>query len=137
MSNPETASQLALWAIELSKFDIQYRLRIAIKRQVVSDFIAEFTSGDDKGTDECPQWSIHINGSSNKQTEGVSVVLLYPEGDQIECMVCLDFLTTNNEVEYEALVARLDLAKAAGAASVILYCNSQVVTNQVNGDYEC
>ena len=43
----------------------------------------------------------------------------------------------NNEAEYEALVARLDLAKAAGATSVVLYCNFQVVTNQVNGDYEC
>ena len=30
MSNPETAGRLALWAIELSEFDIQYRPRIAI-----------------------------------------------------------------------------------------------------------
>ena len=51
-------------------------------------------------------------------------------------MVRLNFPTTNNEVEYEALVAGLDLAKAAGAASVVLYCDSQV-TNQVNEDYEC
>ena len=26
------------------------------------------------------------------------------EGDEIECMVCLDFPMTNNEAEYEALV---------------------------------
>ena len=52
-------------------------------------------------------------------------------------MVHLDFPTTNNESEYEALVASLDLAKAAGAASVVVYCDSQVVANQVNGDYEC
>ena len=52
-------------------------------------------------------------------------------------MVRLDFPTTNNEAEYEALVAGLDLAKAAGAASVVVYCDSQVVANQVNGDYEC
>ena len=52
-------------------------------------------------------------------------------------MVRLDFPTTNNESEYEALVAGLDLAKAAGAASVVVYCDSQVVVNQVNGDYEC
>ena len=44
-------------------------------------------------------------------------------------MVCLDFLTTNNEVEYEALVAGLDFAKAAGATSVVIYCDSQVITN--------
>ena len=52
-------------------------------------------------------------------------------------MVRLDFLTTNNEAKYEALVAGLDLAKAAGATSVVIYYDSQVVTNQVNGDYEC
>ena len=37
----------------------------------------------------------------------------------------------------KALVAGLNLAKAAGAASVVIYCDSQVVANQVNGDYEC
>ena len=52
-------------------------------------------------------------------------------------MVCLDFPTTNNEVEYEVLVVGLDLANVAGVASVVLYCDSQVVTNQVNGDYKC
>ena len=52
-------------------------------------------------------------------------------------MVRLDFPTTNNEAEYKALVARLDLAKGARATSVVMYCDSQVVTSQVNGDYEC
>ena len=55
----------------------------------------------------------------------------------VECIVRLDFPTTNNEAEYKALMARLDLARAAGALSVVIYCDSQVVTNQVNGDYEC
>ena len=40
-------------------------------------------------------------------------------------------------MEYEALVVGLDLAKAAGATSVVMYCDSQVVTSQVNGDYKC
>ena len=52
-------------------------------------------------------------------------------------MVRLDFPTTNNEVEYEAIVEGLDLAKAAGAMSVVIYYDSQVITNQVNGDYKC
>ena len=47
-----------------------------------------------------------------------------PEGDEIECMVRLDFPTTNNEAEYEALVVGLDLAKAARATSVVMYCDS-------------
>ena len=51
-------------------------------------------------------------------------------------MIRLDFPTTNNEAEYEALVAGLDLARAAGATNVVIYCDSQVITNQINGDYE-
>ena len=47
-----------------------------------------------------------------------------PQGDKIQCMIQLDFPTTNNETEYEALVARLDLAKAAGAENIIVHCDS-------------
>ena len=60
-----------------------------------------------------------------------------PEGDKIECMIRLDFPTTNKEAEYKALVAGLDLAKAAGAEYMIIHCDSQVITSQINGDYEC
>ena len=52
-------------------------------------------------------------------------------------MIRPDYPTTNNEVEYEVLVAGLDLAKAAGAENIIVHCDSQVVTSQINGDYEC
>ena len=65
------------------------------------------------------------------------MVINTPEGDKIECMIQLDFPTTNNEVEYEALVAGLDLAKAASAKNMIIHCNSQVIKGQINGDYEC
>ena len=54
------------------------------------------------------------------------MVIQTPERDTIECMIWLDFLTTNNEAKYEALVAGLDLVKAAGAGNVIVHCDSQV-----------
>ena len=59
------------------------------------------------------------------------------KGDKIKCMIRVDFPTTNNEAEYEALVVGLDLARAAGVENVVVHCDSQVVINQVNGDYEC
>ena len=43
MSSLEAAGRMALWAIELSEFDIQYRSRTAVKGQIVADFIAEYT----------------------------------------------------------------------------------------------
>ena len=67
---------------------------------------------------------------------GAGVILHSPERDRVECMVRLDFPTTNNEAEYKALIVGLDLPKAAEATNVMVYCGSQVVTSQVNGDYE-
>ena len=67
---------------------------------------------------------MHTDGSSNRQAGGAGIVLLSPEGDVVEFMICLDFLTTNNEAEYEALVASLDLAGAVEATSVVIYYDS-------------
>ena len=103
----------------------------------MADFIAEYTQSEDKGAEGHRLWSIHTNGSSNQRSGGAGVGIQTLEGDKIECMIQLDFPTTNNEAEYEALVAGLDLTKAAGAENMIMHCDSQVITSQINGDYEC
>ena len=52
MSSPKAAGRMALWAIELSEFDIQYCPRTAIKGQAIADFIAEFTLGEGQVEDK-------------------------------------------------------------------------------------
>ena len=96
MSNPEVAGRMALWAIKLSEFDVQYRPRTAVKGQIVADFIAEYTESEDKGVEGQKLWSVHTDGSSTQQSGGAGVVILTPEGDKIECMIKLDFPTTNH-----------------------------------------
>ena len=137
MISLEVAGRMALWVVELSEFDIQYHPRTAVKGQVMADFIAEFTLEDGQGAKEKKQWNIYTDGSSNRRAGGAGVVIRTPEGDKIEYMIRLDFPTTNNKAEYEALVAGLDLARAIGAESMVVHCDSQVVTNQVNGGYKC
>ena len=83
MSSPEAAGRMALWAIELSEFDVQYCPRTAIKGRVVADFIAEYTQPEDKGAEGQKLWSIHTDGSSNQHSGGAGVVILTPEGDKI------------------------------------------------------
>ena len=75
MNSLEAAGRMALWAIELSKFDIQYRPRMAIKGQTVADFIAEFTLGEDQLLEEKEQWNIYTDGSSNRRAGGAGVVI--------------------------------------------------------------
>ena len=103
----------------------------------MADFIAEYTQLEGKGAKGLGQWSIHTDGSSNQHIKGAGVVIQTPERDKIECMIRLDFPTTNNEAKYKALVAGLDLAKAAGAENMIVHYDSQVIMKQINSDYEC
>ena len=95
----------------------------------MADFIAEYTQLEGKGVEGLRQWNIHTDGSSNRHAGGAGVVIQTPEGDKIESIIQLDFPTTNNKVEYEALVAGLDLTKAAGAENMIMHCDSQVITS--------
>ena len=56
-----------------------------------------------------------MDRSSNRKAGGAGVVLFSPEEDKIKCMIRLEFHETNNKAEYKALIARLELARAAGA----------------------
>ena len=48
MSSLKAAERMALWAIELSEFDIQYRPQTAIKGQAMADFITKFVQSEGK-----------------------------------------------------------------------------------------
>ena len=74
MSNPEAAKRMALWVIELSEFNIQYLLLFVMKGQVVTDFISKFTNMEGQGAEKYPQWSIHMDKSSNRQVGSVVAV---------------------------------------------------------------
>ena len=78
----------------------------------------------------------NIDGSSTKNAGGIRIVLKSPEGDIIRQGVRLQYSITNNEAEYEALLAGLKMAKMLGAAELDVLSDSQLVVGQVNEDYE-
>ncbi|XP_071915303.1 uncharacterized protein [Coffea arabica] len=47
-----------------------------------------------------------------------------------------DFAASNNEVEYEAIIARLQLARKLGAGHILVHSDSQLVVCQILGKYE-
>ena len=133
----EAAGRLIQWAVELNEFDIKYQLRHAIKAQALVDFIAEFTpSHNDLEVVQDKIWIIHVDGSSTQHAGGIGVVLQSPEGDRLTYKVRLQYQTTNNEVEYEAFLKGLELAKSIEAKSVLIMGDSQLIMGQVNGTYE-
>jgi ribonuclease HI len=138
MNKPDAAGRLIQWAVELSEFDIEYHPRQVIKAQALADFIAEFTVTEDEPSEERPDeiWEIDIDGSSVKGAGGVGAVFKTPEGHLLKHSTRLQYPTTNNEAEYEALLTGLRIAKELGANRLKIRSDSQLIVGQVNGDYE-
>nr|XP_023875028.1 uncharacterized protein LOC111987544 [Quercus suber] len=138
MNKLEATGRLIQWVVELSEFDIKYQPRHSIKAQALADFIAEFTpSYDDVSKMEGNQkWIVHVDGSSTQHIGGIGVVLQSPKGDKLKHKVRLQYQATNNEVEYEAFLKGLELAKFVEAKSILVLGDSQLIIGQVNGMYE-
>ncbi|KAK0605493.1 hypothetical protein LWI29_027475 [Acer saccharum] len=142
IQKPVYYTSKALLPAETSEYDIRYTPKAAIKGQAVSDFIAEFTEPDaevrrvmeDEQTTKF-QWKLHVDGSSNTHGSGAGIVITTPEGDTVECAMRFDFKATNNQAEYEALLAGLRVCIALGADELEIYSDSQVVVNQVLDEY--
>ena len=77
-----------------------------------------------------------MDGSSTLHTGGIRVVLQSLEGDELKYKVRLQCPATNNEVEYEALLEGLELAKSLEAESILIQEDSLLVMSQVNEAYE-
>ena len=81
-------------------------------------------------------WILHVDGSSSKQGSGIGIRLTSPTGKVLEQSFRLEFHASNNEAEYEALVAGLRLAHGLKIRNIHAYCDSQLVANQYSGEYE-
>ena len=111
LCRPETSVRLIKWAFELEEFENLYRPRIAIKGQVLANFIAKFTypeeSDEEIALPNLPSeshksiltWVLYGDGSSNNQGSGARVILIAPDRIQIECAPRLKFGASNNKAE--------------------------------------
>ncbi|XP_068498509.1 uncharacterized protein [Phaseolus vulgaris] len=136
LQKPDVAGRMVCWAVELSEFDIQYEPRGSIKGQVYADFVAELSPGGDPQEVELgSQWMLSVDRSSNQQGSGAGIILEGSNGVLIEQALRFAFKASNNQAEYEALVAGMLLANEMGAQSLLAKCDSQLVTGQVTGEY--
>lgn len=100
----------------MGEFDIDYKPRGAMKGQVVTDFVVEltpFAEAEDlerKILVEDNGWLLNVDGSSADKASGAKIILISPEGKEVEYAIKFGFKATNNEAEYEALVNGLKIA---------------------------
>ena len=72
----------------------------------------------------------------NENGSGANIFLISPEWHNIHCALRFGFQVSNNEVEYEALIVGLRLAKALKVNNLKVYNDSKLVVNQVNETYQ-
>ena len=110
----ETSGRLMKWTIELSEFDIRYKPKTVIKGQVLADFVMEFTSAEPAENSQTPTnlpiWRLSVDGATNAQGSKAGLILISLKGIDIEYALRFGFQASNNEAEYEAVIAGLNLA---------------------------
>jgi len=136
LQKPDVAGRMVRWAVELSEFDIQYEPRGSIKGQVYADFVAELSPGGEQEVEAGSQWLLSVDGYSNQQGSGTGIVLEGPNGVLIEQALRFAFKASNNQAEYEALIAGMLLAKEMGTQNLLLKSDSQLITGQVSGEFQ-
>ena len=77
--------------------------------------------------DEAKTLVIYVDGLSTLYVGGIGIILKSPEGDKLKYAARLQYQTTNNEVEYEALLKGLELAKSLRAELIVVQGDSQLI----------
>ncbi|KAI5351123.1 hypothetical protein L3X38_004014 [Prunus dulcis] len=153
LHSPDASQRLMKWAIELRQYDLLYRSKTAVKVQALADFVVEFTptaeeekmitKSKEKVDDTSPidsnlpndMWQLHVDGASNHKGVGAGVVIITPDGTLLEQAITLGFSASNNEAEYEALLAGLRLAKELTIKRLAIYSDSQLIIYQASDEY--
>jgi hypothetical protein len=126
-------SNIAKWAVELAKFELNFIARHVVKSQVHADFIAKWTPPTSQLgvlSDNAPEprapvftgphWTLFFDGSLQKQGVGAGALLLTSDGEQFKYMVHLDFKATNNMTEYEDLIFGLGTTLSLGVRQLFV-----------------
>nr|GEW10489.1 reverse transcriptase domain-containing protein [Tanacetum cinerariifolium] len=108
MSRPDVAGRLQKWSIMLGEHNITYRPRTS---------------------------TFFTDGSSCVDGSGARLILTSPDGVEFTYALRFQFTASNNEAEYEALIAGLRIAARMGMKDVHVRVDSKLVVNQVLGTY--
>jgi ribonuclease HI len=76
-----------------------------------------------------------VDGAFNAKGSGIRVVIITLDETVIEQSIRFDFKASNNEAEYETVLAGLNSAETLGAKHLIIYYDSLLIASHINGEY--
>ncbi|GJR58193.1 reverse transcriptase domain-containing protein [Tanacetum coccineum] len=147
LSRTEASGKLAKYAVEIGTYKISFIPRNAVKGQVLADFLSDAPEGEREdeyfrrpeispGIDDTEAWTLYTDGAASSKGSGAGLVLTGPSGVEYAYALRLTFASTNNEAEYEALLAGLRIARMMNVLCIEVKVDSKLVASQINGAYE-
>nr|GEW50324.1 reverse transcriptase domain-containing protein [Tanacetum cinerariifolium] len=119
LTRPKKSKRIDKWAIELEEHDIEYKGCNSVKGHVLADFLARTPSAEGE--------NMEIKKPKTINEEST------PQGKEYTNTLRFKFETTNNTVEYEALLDGLRIAVDMKVKDLSIFVDSQLVANQVKG----
>jgi ribonuclease HI len=130
-----TTGRIAKWALEQMGIDITYVPQTVMKSHALADFVAKWTEIQQPPPPVTQEhWSMYFHDSFTLNGVGGGMVMITPKGDRLFYMIQLHFHTTNNMVEYEALVNGLRIAVEPQVQWLYIRRDSELIVNQVMGE---
>ncbi|XP_045831048.1 uncharacterized protein LOC123922369 [Trifolium pratense] len=130
--------RIGRWALALSEYSLSYKPLKAIKGQIVADFIV------DHSAIEPPQnyialepWTLYFDGSRHQHGTGIGILIVSPQKIPTKFKYRINGICSNNEAEYEALIAGLEILLNLGAKDIKIKGDSELVLKQLTKEYKC
>jgi hypothetical protein len=139
LQKPILSGRVRKWAYALIEYDLSYESLSSMKGQVIADFITDHRVDVEQEIsclNTCP-WQLFFDGSVCKEGQGISYVLVSPNGLVDEKSIRIEYCCTNNQIEYEALMFGLMHLDSMGIKDVDVFGDSLLVVQQVIGEFQC
>ncbi|XP_045810889.1 uncharacterized protein LOC123905327 [Trifolium pratense] len=110
----------------------------AVKGQIVADFLADHSVVEVSITYvESEPWMLYFDGSRQKHGTGIGILIISPLRIPTKFKYKINGTCSNNEAEYEALIAGLKILLDLGAKHVKIRGDSELVIKQLTKEYKC
>nr|GEZ91581.1 reverse transcriptase domain-containing protein [Tanacetum cinerariifolium] len=112
------------------------------EKETPADFLVEIPLEDNdkkeklkEVLDSSSKWRLYTDGASNSDGSEPQLMLIDLEGKEYTYALHFEFETTNNEAEYEALLAGLRIAQEMEIKKVAIFLDSQLLVIQIKGTF--
>jgi ribonuclease HI len=139
--NKEASTRIIKWEAELSEYTVDFERRSTIKSQVLVDFVIDWTSPTHNPEEEIlTPWVVQCDGAWCHKGVGILAMVTSPTGVVIRYAARIIFAndehSTNNTMEYEALLLALRKMKALGQQTFIIKIDSKVIQEHIEKESE-